>query len=193
MTGLDTAWDAEGLPADRLEGIVRRFDHVAVAVRDLDAASRLFIDLLGGELIAGGDDESLGIRTMQLKFPPGVKVELLTPLDESSYLQGYLDKHGEGFHHMTCMVDDVEEASRRLQEAGIGTVDTRSGTDFWDETYIRPSSAFGTLVQLASSPLVWTDPVMPDGAAAADVLAGRVSWNEARPCWKVRPPEKEET
>jgi len=166
------------------DGIVRRFDHVAVAVRDLAAASRLFLDLLGGELIAGGDDGSLGIRTMQLRFPPGVKIELLTPLDETSYLQAYLDKHGEGFHHMTCMVDDVEDAARRLGEAGIDTVDTRSGTGVWDETYVRPSSGLGTLVQLATSPLVWTEPLMPEGATAADVLAGRMAWNDARPGWK---------
>ena len=187
MTELDTAPGGRGPATDQLEGIVRRFDHVAVAVRDLGAASRLFLDLLGGELIAGGDDDSLGIRTMQLKFPPGVKVELLTPLDDRSYLHAYLDKHGEGFHHMTCMVDDVADASRRLQEAGFGTVDTRTGTDFWDETFIRPSSAFGTLVQLATSPLEWAEPVMPDGATAADVLAGRLSWNDARPLWKARP------
>ena len=180
----DVTWAPEALSTGPLAGIVKRFDHVAVAVRDLGAASRLFIDLLGGELIAGGDDELIGIRTMQLRFPPGVKVELLTPLHETSYLVGYLEKHGEGFHHMTCMVDDVEEAARRLEEAGFGTVDTRSGTDFWDETYIRPSSAFGTLVQLADSPLEWTEPVMPEGATPADILAGRISWNEARPSWK---------
>lgn len=168
-------------------GIVRRFDHVAIAVRDLQAASTLFLDVLGGELIAGGDDEPLGIRTMQVRFPPGVKVELLTPLDETSYLHAYLEKHGEGFHHMTCMVDDVEDTARRLTEAGVGVVGTRSGTDFWDETYIRPSSGFGTLVQLATSPLVWTEPLMPDGASAADVVAGRIAWSEGRPVWKTAP------
>jgi methylmalonyl-CoA/ethylmalonyl-CoA epimerase len=183
VTDLDAARD--GTVADSVEGLVRRFDHVAVAVRDLGAASRLFLDLLGGELIAGGDDDSIGLRTMQVKFPPGVKVELLTPLDESSYLQGYLDKHGEGFHHMTCMVDDVEVAADRLEEAGFGTVDTRTGNDFWNETFIRPSSAFGTLVQLATSPLEWTEPIMPAGATVDDILAGRISWNDARPRWKA--------
>lgn len=164
--------------------LIQRFDNVAIAVRDLAAASRLFCDLMGGELIAGGDDELIGLRTLQLKFPPGVKVELISPLDETSYLQAYLDKHGEGFHHMTCMVDDVEEAARQLEDAGVGMVDTRSGTGSWDETFIRPSSAFGTLVQLATSPLEWTVPIMPEGATVADVLAGCISWNDARPGWK---------
>ncbi|EHK82451.1 VOC family protein [Saccharomonospora azurea] len=167
-----------------LGGLVERLDHVAVAVHDLAAPCTLFLDVLGGVLIAGGDDEELGIRTVQVRFPPGSKVELLQPLDENSYLSAYLAKHGPGFHHLTCFVADVEDAARTLEDAGFHTVDTRSGTNFWDETYIRPSSGFGTLIQLASSPLSWSEPCMPEGATVADVLAGRIAWNQARPQWK---------
>ena len=52
------------------------------------------------------------------------------------------------------------------------------------ETFVRPSSAFGTLLQLASTDLQWAQPVMPDGAGVDDVLAGRIAWNDARPIWK---------
>lgn len=183
MTQVDGSATRSGESA----GLVRRFDHVAIAVRDLPSAARLFLDLLGGELIAGGDDEDLRIRTVQLRFAPGIKVELIVPLDDGSYLQHYLDRHGPGFHHMTCMVDGVEDGARVLAEAGYPTVDTRSGTGFWDETFIRPSSAFGTLIQLGDSPLAWTEPVMPPGATLADVLAGRIVWREARPTWKEKP------
>ncbi|NYE35820.1 methylmalonyl-CoA/ethylmalonyl-CoA epimerase [Nocardioides cavernae] len=168
-------------PAD---GLVRRFDHVAVAVRDLGAASRLYLDLLGGELVAGGDEPDVGIRTMQVRFPPGVKIELLTPLDEQSYLHAYLDKHGEGLHHVTCFVDDVEDAARCLEAAGIGTTGTRTDRETWSETYVRPSSGFGALVQLAASTLDWTRPMLPDGATADDVVAGRLVWVGNRPQWK---------
>jgi methylmalonyl-CoA/ethylmalonyl-CoA epimerase len=166
------------------DALVRRFDHVAVAVRDLGAASRLFVDLLGAELVAGGDHTGTGLRTMQLRYAAGAKVELLTPLDEDSFLHGFLDKHGEGLHHMTLMVDDVEAAAKDLDAAGVGTVDTVTGTEEWDETFIRPSSAFGTLVQLAASPLEWAEPMMPEGATAADVVAGRLVWKDSRPQWK---------
>ncbi|MBB3665548.1 MULTISPECIES: VOC family protein [Prauserella salsuginis group] len=171
--------------ASAVAGLVTRFDHIAVAVPDLAPAAALYADLLGGTLIAGGDDDRLGLRTVQLRFPPGVKVELLSPLHPESYLAAYLDRHGPGFHHMTCFVRDVTEAARRLEEAGFRTVDTRTGTGWWDETFIRPSSGFGTLVQLTDSPLSWSEPVMPDGAGIADVLAGRIEWNEARPRWKA--------
>jgi methylmalonyl-CoA/ethylmalonyl-CoA epimerase len=166
---------------------VQRFDHVAIAVWDLAEAVTLYHDLLGAVLIAGGDDDRLRIRTVQLKLPPGSKVELLAPLDETSYLHRYLTRHGPGFHHMTCYVEDVEKAAAQLGERGFETVDVSQA--HWKETFVRPSSAFGTLLQLASTDLVWDEPVLPDGAAVADILAGRIVWNDVRPTWRT-PGEK---
>lgn len=169
---------------DALAGIVERVDHVALAVDDLAGAIRLYHDVLGGQLIAGGDDEGLRIRTVQLRFPPGVKIELLSPLDETSYLAGYLAKHGPGFHHLTCFVRSVPEAVDRLTEAGFEVVDTDLGSKpGWRETFVRPSSGFGALVQLAESDLEWSQPLLPD-ATVDDVLAGRVVWNDARPVFR---------
>lgn len=164
--------------------LVRRFDHVAVAVWDLAEAIVLYHDLMGGELIAGGDDEALRIRTVQLKFPPGVKVELMQPLGPESYLHGYLEKHGPGFHHMTCFVPDVTRAAEVLADAGFETVGTRTTEPYWQETYVRPSSGFGTLIQLASTDLQWEEPVVPTGATVDDILGGRLVWTEARPQWR---------
>lgn len=173
---------AGGGPAT--DALVRRLDHVAVAVPDLAAAAGLFHDVLGGEFIAGGDDERLRLRTLQLRFPPGVKVELLAPLDETSYLHRYLQRHGPGFHHMTCFVPDVADAVTRLAGAGFEVVDTDLTAEHWRETFIRPSSGFGTLIQLASTDLEWEQPIVPAGATVADVLAGRLLWNAARPHWR---------
>lgn len=164
--------------------LVEKFDHVAIAVPDIAVLLPLYVDVLGGQLIAGGDDEDIGVRNLQLWYPPNVKIELIQPLGDTSYLAAYLAKHGQGIHHMTCFVNDVGEAERCLGAHGVGTVDTRRGTGFWDETYIRPSSGFGTLIQLGASDLEWSQPVMPDGAQIADVLAGRIVWHDARPYWR---------
>ena len=167
-------------------GIVRKFDHVAIAVHDLAEAVPLYHGVLGGELIAGGDDEGLRLRTLQLRFAPGTKVELMQPLDRGSYLATYLDKHGQGFHHMTCIVDDVSEAVARLEAAGFETVDTDlSSKPSWQETFVRPKSAFGTLLQLARTELEWGRPLVP-GATVDDVVAGRLVWNGARPHFRNR-------
>lgn len=164
--------------------LVSRVDHLAIAVPDLGAVVPLYVDLLGGEPIAGGDDETLRIRTLQLRFPPGVKVELVAPLDAESYLTAYLAKRGPGFHHLTCFVPDVVAASQQLDESGFQTVDLKTGTGVWDETFIRPSSAFGALIQLVTTPLVWSEPILPEGATVPDIVAGRLIWVDARPQWR---------
>ncbi|GLX11150.1 VOC family protein [Microbispora sp. NBRC 16548] len=164
--------------------LVRRFDHVAIAVGDLAEAVPLYHDLLGGKLIAGGDDENLGLRTIQLEYPQKVKIELIQPLTPDSYLAAYLKKHGPGFHHMTCFVPDVEGAVRALEAHGFETVGTNTSSSYWRETYVRPSSAFGTLLQLVSTELRWEDPIVPEGATVEDIIAGRLVWNDARPAWR---------
>jgi methylmalonyl-CoA/ethylmalonyl-CoA epimerase len=163
---------------------VRRLDHVAIAVWDLAEAVPLFHDLLGGKLIAGGDDENQGLRTIQLRYPPGIKIELIQPLTPVSRLTAYLEKHGPGFHHMTGFVADVEEAVAALESCGFETVDTHTTNPYWRETYLRPSSGFATLLQLAATELEWEEPVMPEGATVEDVIAGRIVWKDARPAWR---------
>ena len=159
--------------------IVRRADHVALAVGDLAAACHLYGEVMGGELIAGGDDARLGVRTAQYRFPPGVKVELLQPTRDDSFLRTYIDKHGPGFHHLTFFVHDVAEVAARLEAAGYEVVDTDQSRPYWHETFLRPRSGFGALLQLAT-------PDPPGGPFRADItvediLAGRLVWHRAQP------------
>ncbi len=58
---------------------MKAVDHIAIAIWSIEEALVLFRDLLGGEFLMGGDDEELGIRTVQLRLSPGVKIELLQP------------------------------------------------------------------------------------------------------------------
>lgn len=149
-------------------------DHVAIAVDDLGAAWRLFGETLGGTFVAGGDDTEIGIRLLQVMFPPGMKYELIEPLDDESYLQGYLDRHGPGFHHVTMIVDDVVAMDAELQAAGYATTGLDLHDPDWREIYIRPQSGFGALVQLTDSPLDWSTP--QDHITPEQVIAGEVLW-----------------
>lgn len=152
--------------------MITSFDHVALVVADLPRAVQLFHDVLGFEFVGGGDNPELRVRAIQLRLPGSVKLELLTPLGSDSYLDDYLDHRGEGMHHVAMYVDDVAAAAERLTAAGYGVVDTRTDRPQWHETFLRPSSAFGTLIQLAHATLPWTEPL--EGVAIADVLEGRV-------------------
>ncbi|HSG78010.1 MAG TPA: VOC family protein [Acidimicrobiia bacterium] len=151
-----------------------KFDHVAIAVWSIRDAMRLFVDVLGAEYVGGDEEDRLGIRTVQFTLPPGVKIELMEPLHEESYLHRYLEKHGPGFHHTTLLFDDIEEVIPELEAAGFDTVGTDLTDAAWRETFTRPSQAFGTLLQLADTTIDWME---PSDFPVEDVLDGRVVWN----------------
>jgi len=161
---------------------VEKIDHVAVAVRSVADASRLFIDQFGGEFIGGGDNSDLGVRAVQIRYEPGAKVELLAPLSEKSYLSRYLDRYGEGLHHMTFYADDVAAAAKEFVDAGFAVVDTSLESEHWHETFLRPSSAFGVLIQVAWARERWDRPFV--GLTLEDVLQGRVEVLKNVLTWK---------
>jgi methylmalonyl-CoA/ethylmalonyl-CoA epimerase len=165
---------------------VKTLDHVAIAVWSIEEALVLFRDLLGGEFLMGGDDEELGIRTVQLRLPPGVKIELMQPIRADSYLNRFLKDRGPGFHHMTLIVSNVEAALDEFRAKGFETVGTNLASPRWRETFLRPKSAFGILLQVVDTTLRWDLPI--EGIALEDVLAGRVQWRDARPV--LRSPSK---
>jgi len=166
---------------------VRSLDHIAVAVRDVATALPLFQDVLGGRFVMGGDDPVYGIRTVQLVLPPGTKIELMAPLRGDTQLTRFLEEHGEGFHHATLLVDDVVATIADLQARGFEVVDTETTNPKWRVTYLRPSSGFGTLLQIAESTERWDEPI--EGVTLEAVLAGEVVWYDERPLLRTQLPE----
>jgi methylmalonyl-CoA/ethylmalonyl-CoA epimerase len=128
-----------------------RFDHAAVAVHSIKTALRLYRDALGGEYLMGGDAGG-SWRWLQLRWPGGGKIELLEPL-ENGFLSRFLERHGEGLHHVTFKTDDIAAAIARIESAGYELVDVNLSDEHWKEAFLRPSGAHGTLVQVAQSSL----------------------------------------
>jgi methylmalonyl-CoA epimerase len=129
-------------PAPRLE-----LDHVAVAVHSIKDALRLYRDALGGEYLMGAEGGDTW-RWVQVRFPGGGKVELLEPLGEG-FLSRFLDRHGEGMHHMTFKTDDIAAAIAHVEGLGYELVDKSLDHPNWKEAFLRPSGAHGSLIQLA--------------------------------------------
>jgi len=125
------------------------FDHVAVAVRSVRSALPLFRDALGGEYLMGGDVDGTW-RWVQFRYPNGGKVELLEPLGEG-FLSKFLDRYGEGLHHVTFKTDDIDAAVADIQSRGYELVDIQTADEHWKEAFLRPSNAHGTLIQIAQS------------------------------------------
>lgn len=157
---------------------VLQVDHIAVAVRSLSEAVELFVTTLGATFVAGGDDERLGIRTAQVSLA-GTKIELIQPVRPDSYLQRYLDRHGEGFHHLTLFVDDLRDAIATLEAHGYQVVDTSDTEPTWRETFVRPKCAFGTLLQVVQTDRPWDRPF--PGITLERVLGGEVVWQGGVP------------
>jgi methylmalonyl-CoA/ethylmalonyl-CoA epimerase len=126
-----------------------RFDHVAVATRSIRPALSLFRDALGGEYLMGGDVEKTW-RWLQLRYPGGGKVELLEPLGEG-FLSRFLDKRGEGLHHVTFKTGDIRAAIADLRSRGFELVDVNLTDPNWKEAFLRPSRSHGTVIQIAES------------------------------------------
>jgi methylmalonyl-CoA epimerase len=123
-------------------------DHVAIAVRpeSKDAAIRFFTDILGAKPGFGRDERVFSFRHFHLG---AAKIELLWPTTESSFLTRFLDKRGEGLHHVTMIVDDVRQTCDWLESEGLDVVDKDFSEPRWMQAFISPRSAFGVLFQLA--------------------------------------------
>lgn len=126
-----------------------QLDHVAVAVRSIKAALPLFRDGLGGEYLMGNDQD--GWRWIQFRYPGGGKVELLEPLSGDGFLARFLERHGEGLHHVTFKTGDIRGAIAHVESLGYELVDVALDDPHWKEAFLRPSGAHGTLIQLAQS------------------------------------------
>ena len=132
---------------------VRRLDHVAIAVHRIRDALWLYRDLLGGEYHQGGISTEGGFRWVQFTYPEKGKLELIEPLGEDSFLHEFLAKRGEGVHHITFMVEGLEELVQRLKAQGLRIVGEDYRDPTWKEAFISPRSAHGTVIQLVESVL----------------------------------------
>jgi methylmalonyl-CoA epimerase len=128
-------------------------DHTAIAVRSIQAALPLYRDLLGGEPSGFERIHSKGFMWLTLRYPNGAQVELLEPVGSDGFLHTFLERYGEGPHHMTFIVADVRLAVERAKAAGLRVVDEDYRDPHWQEAFISPRSAFGTIIQLAQTSL----------------------------------------
>jgi len=163
-----------------------RLDHVALGTRDAPAALDVLVGGLGATVLSGG--EFPGFRPMQVLVGDegaGMKVELLEPcrIDENDFLERFLARHGEGPHHLTFKVDDLAATLERVRAAGYSPVSVDLSDPQWRESFLLPSEAHGTVVQLAET----TDPRRSPAEEYRYALEHGV---DAEPRWWPEPPVK---
>ncbi len=138
---------------------IRRIDHVSIAVRDLGKAKAFFLGVLGGRELCAAPVPSQKFRWTTIELGTSCFVELIDPLEPEGFVYQFLERRGEGLHHITIQVDDLAQMRRILQERGIPTFGYAEPYPAWKEFYIHPQHAFGTLIQFAEfRPLDWVEP-----------------------------------
>jgi methylmalonyl-CoA/ethylmalonyl-CoA epimerase len=132
---------------------IRSFDHTAIAVHRIEDALALYRDALGGDPQELSVRPEHGFRALTLRYPGGGGIELIEPLGESGFVQEFLARRGEGVHHVTYLVDDLAAAVAEARAAGLRVVGESYHDPAWQEAFISPRSAHGTIVQLARTSL----------------------------------------
>ncbi len=131
--------------------MIGRLNHVAIAVRDLEAAAAAYRDLLGATVTEPVDQPDHGVRVVFVTLQ-NTKIEFLEPLGAASPIAKFLEKNPDGgMHHVCYEVDDILAARDRLQAAGarvIGSGEPKIGAHGKPVLFLHPKDFQGTLVEL---------------------------------------------
>jgi methylmalonyl-CoA/ethylmalonyl-CoA epimerase len=124
---------------------VKRIDHVGVAVADLAAARRLWDLVLGQEPAC----DVVGTQKVETAMYP-CGIELVAPTSDDSPISRFLSKRGDGIHHVTVEVDDIEAHLARLKDAGVRLINETPtpGHGGCRVAFLHPASTGGVLVEL---------------------------------------------
>jgi len=134
------------------DGKTESLHHVAIAVRNIHEVERLYQTALGLKVTHREIVEEQGVRSSMLEPEyGGTPIELLEPLSDNSPISKFLEKRGEGIHHICFAVDNIELAIKRLKEQGVQLIDEspRSGVYGARVAFIHPKAMNGVLIELA--------------------------------------------
>lgn len=132
--------------------VIDKKSRIAFAVGDLEKARAFFQDVLGAEF-----DSVQDVKEFHFKYQPfrlgGTEMQLMCPSDPASVVSHYLMKRGQGFHHLTFEVEDLDEAVRELEAKGVKVASRHRYEEelegsSWKDAFIHPRDAFGVLLQL---------------------------------------------
>jgi methylmalonyl-CoA epimerase len=125
-----------------------KIDHLGIAVRSLDQALRFYRDQLGLEvgLRETVAQEKVNVAMLAVGEP---RIELLEPTETDSVIGKFLDKRGEGLHHVALKVPDLHAAVERLRDSGARLLnEPRAGAGGHLYVFVHPSSTGGVLLEL---------------------------------------------
>ena len=131
--------------------MIGRLNHVAIAVPDLEAASRLYRETLGAKVSEVIPQPDHGVYTVFVELP-NTKIELLYPLGDNSPIAKFLERNKSGgIHHVCYEVEDILSARDKLKQEGatiLGDGEPRIGAHGKPVLFLSPKDFCGTLVEI---------------------------------------------
>jgi methylmalonyl-CoA/ethylmalonyl-CoA epimerase len=138
--------------------MLKRIDHIGIACRDLDAAIELYESIFGLTVVSRETNGQQGVREAMLMVadaPAGMSyVQLLEPLGPDTPVGRFIERRGEGIHHVGYGVADIEAALATLGAAGLRLIDARPrhGSMGASIAFLHPGDLGGVLTELVESP-----------------------------------------
>ena len=132
---------------------VKSVNHIGIAVRSIEQQRPFYEQQLGAQFEHIEDVPSQKVRVAFFRIGD-IRLELLEPIDPASPVQAFLDKRGEGLHHVAFTVDDIKARIAELKESGLRMIDEtpRPGAHHMQIAFIHPKSTFGVLTELCEPP-----------------------------------------
>ena len=128
---------------------MEKIEHIGIAVKDLAVSNLIFEKLFGAPAYKSEDVESEGVSTSFFKSGPN-KIELLAATSPDSPIAKFIDKKGEGIHHIAFAVEDIVSEIARLQKEGFVVLNEipKKGADNKLVAFLHPKSTNGVLIEL---------------------------------------------
>lgn len=128
---------------------MKKLEHIGIAVKNLDKSNALFARLLGAEAYKIEMVQSEGVRTSFFEVS-GVKIELLEAIKSDSPIANFIEKRGEGIHHLAFAVDDIRQAVEEYKKEDFHFINEspRDGADNKLICFLHPKATNGVLIEL---------------------------------------------
>jgi methylmalonyl-CoA/ethylmalonyl-CoA epimerase len=128
---------------------LNKIDHIGIAVKDIKEVSKFYKDVFDCQT---SEEMDVPERKLRIAFVEisGVKLEFLMPADKESVVAKFIEKRGEGIHHICFEVSDIEKTVSELKSKGVELVDERPrlGVERRKIIFLQPKSAHGVLIEL---------------------------------------------
>lgn len=134
---------------------MQKIEHIGIAVKDLDASNEIYARLLGKSHYKMEEVLTEGVRTSFFETGPN-KIELLEATHDDSPIAKFIQKRGEGIHHIAFAVENIVEEMERLKNEGFTLLNDKpkKGADNKWVAFVHPKTTSGVLVELCQERIV---------------------------------------